>query len=135
MLPGADASGLKVTVRVALACLCICVAATAHGQSSNSTRGTSSTVSPVPNGSGTYSGAGMPSVDQGYEEPKSFRILRQNARRDEIKRNMAENATRLLRLTAELRNELQTREPTEADSKRLDEIAKLAHAVREQMKQ
>ena len=48
---------------------------------------------------------------------------------------MEEHATRLLRLTAELKNDLQTREPTEADSKRLDEIAKLAHAVREQMKQ
>jgi hypothetical protein len=135
MLPDADARRGKVAARLALALLCVCVVATAHGQSSNSTRGTPSTNSPVPNGSGNYSGSGMPSVDSGYEEPTSLRIQRQNARRDDLKKHMAENATRLLRLTAELRNELQTREPTEADSKRLDEIAKLAHAVREQMKQ
>ena len=119
--------------RIGLLLLCACCACLAHAQSS--TRSTSPTITPVPDASGRIdSGSGMPS-DQGYDMPQSLRILRQNARRDDMKRRMEQNATRLLQLTAELRNDLQTREPTEADGKRLDEIAKLAHSVREQMKQ
>ena len=98
-------------------------------------------------GSGTDpSNGGRP----GYNDPRStssfdtdvfrdndpsLRVTRMNARRDELKKRMQQNATRLLLLTAELHNDLETREPTEADGKRLEEIARLAHAVREQMKQ
>ena len=57
------------------------------------------------------------------------------ARRTELKKHMSDNADRLLHLTRELEADLQQHEPTPADAKRLDEIAKLAHAVREQMKQ
>jgi hypothetical protein len=129
----------KITAPVALALGCIASAGVASPQSS--TRGTpiAPPTSPTSNNSTGYtvpsvfSPAGEDPFREG--EPQSLRVLRLNARRDEIKKRMEQNATRLLQLTAELRNDLQTREPTEADSKRLDEIAKLAHAVREQMKQ
>ena len=92
---------------------------------------TSSTNSPA------YTDQRLPSLDADVfrDDDPSMRLLRQNARRDEMKKRMEQNAQRLLLLTAELRNDLQTREPTEADGKRLEEIARLAHAVREQMKQ
>ena len=78
--------------------------------------------------------SGMGLLDDLRDDP-SLRVSRLNAHRDEIKKRMEQNATRLMLLTAELRSDLQTREPTEADAKRLDEIVKLARAVREQMKQ
>ena len=57
------------------------------------------------------------------------------SRRDEMRRRMVENATRIVALTRQLQTELQSREPTADDSKRLDEIAKLARNVRYQMRQ
>lgn len=48
---------------------------------------------------------------------------------------MVENAARLLVLTRDLQADLQSREANEADAKRLDEIAKLARTVRDQMRQ
>ncbi len=57
------------------------------------------------------------------------------ARRDELKRHMLENASRLLEMTRQLDADLQGHEPTQADLKRLDDIAKLARAVRDQMRQ
>ncbi len=57
------------------------------------------------------------------------------ARRDEQKKRMMENASRLLEITRQLDNDLQGHEPTQADAKRLDDIAKLARAVRDQMRQ
>lgn len=136
MLPNFNGDRRRLTVTLALTLLYVGVSATAHGQGSNTTRNTPSTASSSGIGIDRIDGAnGTSSRDLRYDEPQNLRVMRQNARRDDIKKRMEENATRLLRLTAELRNDLQTREPTEADSKRLDEIAKLAHAVREQMKQ
>ena len=57
------------------------------------------------------------------------------ARRDDAKRRMTVNAARLLDLTQQLHTDLQTHEPTADDSRRLDEIAKLARAVRDGMRQ
>ncbi len=57
------------------------------------------------------------------------------ARREDLKRRMVENAARLLVLTRDLQADLQSREANEADAKRLDEIAKLARTVRDQMRQ
>ena len=133
----AHANGWKITVRLALAMACVVSAGRATSQTG--TRGapiSSQTSSP----SGSSPGSTTPNVfspadNDPFRDDPSLRVLRQNARRDDIKKRMEQNATRLLQLTAELRNDLQTREPTEADGKRLDEIARLAHAVREQMKQ
>lgn len=57
------------------------------------------------------------------------------ARREEVKKRMSENAARLLSLTRGLQADLQSRPANEADGKRLDEIAKLARSVRDQMRQ
>ncbi|MGI4757787.1 MAG: hypothetical protein ACRYGF_13160 [Janthinobacterium lividum] len=48
---------------------------------------------------------------------------------------MVDNTARLLLLTRDLQADLQGREPTEADARRLDEIAKLARTVRDEMRQ
>lgn len=57
------------------------------------------------------------------------------ARREDLKKHMVDNAARLLMLARDLQADLQSREPTEADAKRLEEIAKLARTVRDQMRQ
>ena len=136
-LLSAQSVGWKVAAGLALTMGFVVPAGTVLAQSS--TRGTS--VAPPPSSTSSSPGYTNPNVfsppsdDPFREGEASLRVLRQNARRDEIKKRMEQNATRLLQLTAELRNDLQTREATEADGKRLDEIARLAHAVREQMKQ
>ena len=136
-MPFGPHSGKRLVKPIALALSCM--AMTGGSVSQNTSRGTPAIPPAIP--SGSRPGASDPHVfPPGLEtdilrDDPSIRVMRQNARRDDMKKRMEQNATRLLRLTAELRNDLQTREPTEADSKRLDEIAKLAHAVREQMKQ
>lgn len=136
-MPFGPHSGKRLVKPIALALSCM--AMTGGAVSQNTSRGTPVIPPAIP--SGSRPGASDPHVfPPGLEtdilrDDPSIRVMRQNARRDDMKKRMEQNATRLLRLTAELRNDLQTREPTEADSKRLDEIAKLAHAVREQMKQ
>ncbi len=81
-----------------------------------------------------YSGAGNPASDDFSFDPNmSHRQM--VSRREDLKRRMTENAARLLTLTHDLQAELEHREPTEADGKRLDEIAKLARTVRDQMRQ
>ena len=60
-------------------------------------------------------------------------------RRDEIrkldrKKRMVDSANRLLALTQQLRADLQGREATPEDQKRLDEIARLARQVKDQMR-
>ncbi|MEZ2346020.1 hypothetical protein [Terriglobus sp. RCC_193] len=60
-------------------------------------------------------------------------------RRDEVrklerKKRMVDNANRLLALTQQLRADLQGREATPEDQKRLDEIARLARQVKDQMR-
>ena len=60
---------------------------------------------------------------------------REAARKVERKKRMVDSANRLLELTQQLRAELATREATPADEKRLDEIAKLARSVKDQMRE
>lgn len=57
------------------------------------------------------------------------------ARREEARRRMVQNSERLLQLTEQLEADIRTHEPTAEDGKRLDDIAKLARAVRDQMRQ
>lgn len=132
-------SGRWLIKPVALALGWMALAGVLYSQSGS--RGTPVVVPPA-NSSSTRPGYTDPNVfsanmgrDLFRDDDPNMRVMRQNARRDDMKKRMEQNATRLLRLTAELRNDLQTREPTQDDGKRLDEIAKLAHAVREQMKQ
>lgn len=57
------------------------------------------------------------------------------SRREEQHRRMLDNAAKLLTLTRELQESIHLHEPTAGDSRSLDEIAKLARAVRDQMRQ
>ncbi len=70
-----------------------------------------------------------------YGVDPDFRHRMLTARRDEQKKRMMENASRLLEMTKQFDADLQGREPAQADVKRLDDIAKLARAVRDQMRQ
>ena len=138
---GTQTRGWKTLKSVTPVLGCALVAAVA----ASSQRGTTVVNPPVsasPNAAGNRPGYTDPNLfpsagglDLLRGDDQGMRMLRQNARRDEIKKHMEQNATRLLLLSAELRADLQTREPTEADARRLEEIAKLAHTVREQMKQ
>lgn len=105
-----------------------------------------SQVSTYPSGAGATSGtaANGRSVDQNVNRStdSNFPMLDPNfahrqmvARREEAKRRMVDSAARLLMLTQDLQTDLQSRAPNEADAKRLDEIAKLARSVRDQMRQ
>lgn len=106
-------------------------------------RSTGSNNTPYPsttNTSGRASGDPNARANTGLDYPPegldpSFSHRQMVARRDDLKRRMTENAARLLVLTRALETDLQGREATQEDAKRLDEIAKLAHTVREQMRQ
>ena len=75
------------------------------------------------------SAADFPTLDPNFSHRQLV------ARREDLKKHMVDNAARLLMLTHDLQTELQSRPPTESDGKRLDEIAKLARTVRDQMRQ
>ena len=89
------------------------------------------------NGRSTSDPSGMrtPGMDFPPMLDPNFTHRQLIARREEAKKRMSENASRLLTLTRSLQADLQGREATEEDAKRLDEIAKLAHTVRDQMRQ
>ena len=72
---------------------------------------------------------GFPGSDPNF----SHRQL--TARREELHKRMVENASHLLALARELQEDLQSHGATESDGKRLDDIAKLARAVRDGMRQ
>ena len=57
------------------------------------------------------------------------------ARRQEAHNRMLDNATKLLALTRELQESVRLHELTAGDARSLDDIAKLARAVRDQMRQ
>lgn len=59
---------------------------------------------------------------------------RDETRKLERKKRMVDSANRLLALTQQLRADLQGREATPEDQKRLDEIARLARQVKDQMR-
>ncbi len=70
-----------------------------------------------------------------YDVDPDFRHRMLVARRDAVKQRMMNDAAKLLAMSKQLDEELQGHEPTQADLKRLDEIAKLARSVRDQMRQ
>ena len=79
--------------------------------------------------------AGMHGGDSMSElESPTMIHRREDARKLERKKRMVDNANRLLQLTEQLRAELAAREATPEDAKRLDEIARLARAVKDQMR-
>ena len=91
-------------------------------------------------GNGTTSGSlgsahtyDRPDLVPGYEPTFSHRQF--VARRQEAHRRMLENATKLLALTRELQESVRQHEPTAAEARSLDDIAKLARAVRDGMRQ
>jgi hypothetical protein len=57
----------------------------------------------------------------------------QNARRNDQRKRLVDNANRLVDMTRQLRRELQTRPANAEDEKRLDEISRLARSVKDQM--
>lgn len=59
---------------------------------------------------------------------------RDETRKLDRKKRMVDSANRLLALTQQLRADLQGREATPEDQKRLDEIARLARQVKDQMR-
>ena len=70
-----------------------------------------------------------------YDLDPDLRHRMMVSRREEMKRRMVDNASRLLEMSRQLDADLQGHEPTQADARRLDDIAKLARAVRDQMRQ
>lgn len=116
-------------------CLCVLLCASglsAGAQISNSGTTPATTASgrasADPNGNHSL-GSELPSMDPNFFHRQMV------ARREEMKRRMVDGAARLLLLTRDLQTDLQSREATDADAKRLDEIAKLARSVRDQMRQ
>jgi hypothetical protein len=78
----------------------------------------------------------MPSMDLMVDpDLRDAARRREAARKLDRKKRMVDSANRLLELTQQLRVELQNREAGAADSKRLDEIAKLARTVKDQMRE
>jgi hypothetical protein len=78
----------------------------------------------------------MPSMDLMVDpDLREASRRREAARKLERKKRMVDSANRLLELTQQLRVELQSREAGPADAKRLDEIAKLARTVKDQMRE
>ncbi|MGI4852559.1 MAG: hypothetical protein ACRYF4_00770 [Janthinobacterium lividum] len=98
------------------------------GVSSSTSGSTSGHVSADPNVNRPF-GSELPIVDANFSHRQMI------ARREERKKRMVDNADRLLMMTRDLQTELQSREANPADAKRLDDIAKLARSVRDQMRQ
>lgn len=73
------------------------------------------------------------SILGGYDPSLSHRQF--VARRQEAHNRMVDNANRLLMLTRELQESVHLHEPTASDARSLDDIAKLARAVRDGMRQ
>jgi hypothetical protein len=86
-------------------------------------------------GSSTTRGSESPQdLTMSPEFSRETAARREAARKVERKKRMVDSANRLLALTQQLRAELATREATPDDAKRLDEIARLARLVKDQMR-
>ncbi len=123
-----------------MAAALLLIAAAAGGQARSSGGNTSSYPSPSSTSTSSRSTVDpntLPSRGMDFPDglDPNFSHRQIVARRDDLKKRMTDNATRLLALTRALQSDLQGREATEEDAKRLDEIAKLAHTVRDQMRQ
>lgn len=81
------------------------------------------------------SGLPMGSVDGGAEDIDPGIVhRREEARKLDRKKRMVDSANRLLLLSQQLQADLKGREFTPDDQKKLDEIAKLARQVKDQMR-
>lgn len=76
--------------------------------------------------------SGFPDFDSPDHEVFAKKML--EARKLERKKRMVDTANRLLVLTKQLQTDLHGREATPDDQKRLDEIARLARVVKDQMR-
>ena len=134
MMRGKPKFGARCGCPVSL-CLLTLVGHTcmARGQNSSNPRYTPNPGTTVQSSVGPKIAGDSPESPWDADPDLRHRML--TARRNEMKKHMSENAQRLLDLTRELETDLQQHEPTAADSKRLDDIAKLARAVRDQMRQ
>lgn len=72
--------------------------------------------------------------DDGFAIDPSVMHRREEARKLERKKRMVDSANRLLVLSQQLQADLKGREATPDDQKKLDEIAKLARQVKDQMR-
>lgn len=72
--------------------------------------------------------------ENGIEMDPAMVHRRDETRKLDRKKRMVDSANRLLALTQQLRADLQGREATPEDQKRLDEIARLARQVKDQMR-
>ncbi len=80
-------------------------------------------------------GAPMGSIDDGaLALDPSVVHRREEARKMERKKRMVDSANRLLVLSRQLQADLRGREATPEDQRKLDEIAKLARQVKDQMR-
>ena len=73
-----------------------------------------------------------------HDDDESAKFLQHRmaeARKLDRKRRMVDTANRLLALTKQLQDDLKGRAATPEDEKRLDEIARLARQVKDQMRQ
>lgn len=113
-------------------CLCACslaVMRTAHAQILSGNPNNGRVVTP---------GARPTPMDIGGPRPDSPEMLerQERGRNTDRKKRIVEDTNRLLQLTVQFRAEAQGHETlTVDDQKKLDEIAKLAHQVRDRMRQ
>ncbi len=128
-----------ISARLLLAATSICVllwpqqtAAQGRNFPSSARPGQSSAGGP-PAAPGTDPSSSM-DMPMGPEFTRDTMARREAARKLERKKRMVDSANRLLALTQQLRVELATREATPEDAKRLDEIARLARTVKDQMR-
>lgn len=77
-------------------------------------------------------GSALPDMEDADHEVFAKKML--EARKVERKKRMVDTANRLLVLTEQLQTDLRGREATPDDQKRLDEIARLARVVKDQMR-
>jgi len=127
---------MATTARRLLFGLAVAFALSAAAQSNNNPANT--TGNPATGYSPTdpvTSGLRRGNIDEnGIEMDSAMVHRRDETRKLDRKKRMVDSANRLLALTQQLRADLQGREATPEDQKRLDEIARLARQVKDQMR-
>ena len=110
---------------------CLLLSMTAHTQANRPPN-------PYDSGSNDPFKTDRPRDGMNHDDDASAKFLEHRmieARKVDRKRRMVDTANRLLVLTKQLQNDLKGREPGPDDEKRLDEIARLARQVKDQMRQ
>jgi len=126
---------MATTARLLLFGLAVVFSASVVAQSNNNSSATGNT-NPGYNPANPVN-SGLPrdtAGEGGLDLDPTMVHRRDEARKLDRKRRMVDNANRLLALTQQLRADLQGREATPEDQKRLDEIARLARQVKDQMR-